>query len=102
MKKTAGLIAGLGPESTIEYYRGIIDGYRNRKADGSYPSILLNSVNLQQFLDWMSSNQLEAIADYLGEEIAGLARCGSTFAAISANTPHIVFDEVEQRSSIPL
>jgi aspartate racemase len=102
MKKIAGIIAGLGPQSTIEYYRGIIHEYRKLNPDGSYPSILLNSINLQRVLDWMASDQLESVADYLADEIERLARAGSSFAAISANTPHIVFREVQRRSAIPL
>ena len=46
--KTLGIIGGLGPESTIEYYRTIIALYRERKPDGSYPSLLINSVDLNK------------------------------------------------------
>ena len=35
--KTAGIVGGIGPESTIEYYRGIVRLYRERNPDGSYP-----------------------------------------------------------------
>ena len=42
------------------------------------------------------------MADYLVEEIRKLACAGATFGLISANTPHIVFDEVVSRSPIPL
>src|SRR5258705_373749 len=40
--KTAGMIGGLGPESTIDYYRSIIARYRVRNPDGSYPSLIIN------------------------------------------------------------
>jgi len=29
--KTVGIIGGIGPESTIEYYRFIVEGYRERQ-----------------------------------------------------------------------
>jgi aspartate/glutamate racemase len=32
--RLAGMIGGLGPESTIDYYRSIIARYRARKPDG--------------------------------------------------------------------
>ncbi len=35
-------------------------------------------------------------------EIERLARAGADFALIAANTPHLVFDEVQRRSSIPM
>jgi aspartate racemase len=42
------------------------------------------------------------MADYLLEEIGKLARAGANFGLISANTPHIVFDELAPKSPIPL
>ena len=49
--KTVGIIGGIGPESTIEYYRLIIASYRRQKRDGSYPSLLLNSIDMKKMLD---------------------------------------------------
>ena len=45
--KTVGVIGGIGPESTIEYYRQLIAAYRAQKPDGSYPPIIINSINLK-------------------------------------------------------
>ena len=100
--KTLGIIGGLGPESTIDYYGKIIALYRDRTGDGSYPQFIVNSVNLKKGLDFMEANNLPGMADYLVEEIGTLARAGATFGLISANTPHIVFDEVTSKSPIPL
>ena len=100
--KTLGIIGGLGPESTIDYYGKIIALYRERTGDGSYPQFIINSINLKKGLDFMDANNLSAMADYLVGEIGKLARGGATFALISANTPHIVFDEVALESPIPL
>ena len=44
--KTAGIIGGIGPESTIVYYRTIVALYRERTGDGSYPSIVIDSIDL--------------------------------------------------------
>ena len=100
--KTLGIIGGVGPESTVEYYRTIIALYRERTDDGSYPEFIINSVDLKKGLDFMDANDLTGMADYLLEEIGKLARAGANFALISANTPHIVFDEVASKSPIPL
>ncbi len=43
--KTVGMIGGIGPESTIEYYRLLIAAYRMRIPDGSYPPIIVNSID---------------------------------------------------------
>lgn len=100
--KTVGLIGGIGPESTIEYYRLIVAGYRERQADGSQPSIIINSVDVNRLIGWITANELNAFTDYLVNAIEKLADAGVDFAALAANTPHIVFDELQRRSAIPL
>jgi len=100
--KTLGIIGGLGPESTIDYYGRIIALYRERTGDGSYPQFIINSINMKKGLDFMDANNLAGMAEYLLEEIGKLAQAGATFGLISANTPHIVFDEVASKSPIPL
>jgi len=100
--KTLGIIGGVGPESTIEYYQNIIALYRERRRDGSYPEFIINSVDLKKGLDFMDANDLAGMADYLLKEIGKLARASANFGLISANTPHIVFDEVASKSPIPL
>jgi aspartate racemase len=95
--KTLGIIGGVGPESTIEYYRTIIALYRARKPDGSYPQLVL-----KKGMDFMARNDLAGAATHLADEIGKLAQAGADFGLIAANTPHIVFDEVQRRSPIPL
>jgi aspartate racemase len=96
------MIGGVGPESTIDYYGRIIALYRERTGDGSYPQFVINSINMKKGLDFMEANNLAGMADYLLEEIGKLAQAGATFGLISANTPHIVFDDVASKSPIPL
>lgn len=100
--KTLGLIGGIGPESTIEYYRLIIASYREQNPHRAYPAIIVNSINLQQYLDWINANELAQFADGLTKEIEVLVRAGADFGALASNTPHIVFDELQRRSSLPL
>lgn len=100
--KTLGIIGGLGPESTIDYYGKIIALYRQRTGDGSYPQFIINSINMKKGLDFMKANNLAGMTDYLLEEIGKLARAGATFGLVSANTPHIVFDQVALKTPIPL
>jgi aspartate racemase len=100
--KTLGIIGGLGPESTVDYYQRIIALYRERTGDGGYPEFIIKSVNLRKGLDFMDANDLTGMADYLLDGIAKLARAGADFGLISANTPHIVFDDIASKSPIPL
>ena len=99
--KTLGLIGGTGPESTIEYYRLLIAKYREQ-ADGNSPPLIINSVNIKPLLEWMTAGELGKVTDYLAAEFEKLHQAGADFAALTANTPHIVFDDLQRRSRLPL
>lgn len=100
--KTVGIIGGIAPESTIAYYRSIIAAYRAQRPDGSYPPILLNSIDLKRLLDLVGANEREQLIQFLVGELHKLARAGAAFAVLASNTPHLVFDELQQRSPLPL
>src|SRR6476646_4437752 len=100
--KTLGIIGGLGPESTLDYYQRIIALFRELTGNRHYPEFVIVSVDLRNGLDFMEANDLSGMANYLLEAIDKLARAGADVGIISANTPHIVFDEVAPKSPIPL
>jgi aspartate racemase len=100
--KTVGIIGGIGPESTIDYYRSMIAIYRQESTDGSSPSIVINSIDMRKAVAMFEANDLSGVADYLVVEVGRLAGAGADFGLLSANTPHIVFDEIQRRSPIPL
>ena len=100
--KTLGIIGGLGPESTVDYYQRLIASYRERTGHKHYPQFIIVSVDLRKGLDFMEAGDLSGMARFLLEGIDKLARSGADFGIISANTPHIVFDEVAPKSPIPL
>src|SRR5207237_9782198 len=100
--KTLGIIGGVGPESTIDYYKNIIAFYRECRRDGSYPQFVINSINLQKGIDFLEANNLTGMTDFLLDEIEKLPRAGAEFGLIAANTPHIDFDDIAPKSPIPL
>jgi aspartate racemase len=100
--KTLGMIGGVGPESTLDYYKNIIAMYRERRPDGHYPQFVINSIDLQTGIDFLEADDLSGMAEFLLNEIKKLPLAGAEFGIIAANTPHIVFDEVAARSPIPL
>lgn len=100
--RTAGMIGGLGPESTIDYYRSIIARFRARKSDSGYPHVIINSLDMDKGIAMLDDGRLDDLADYLTTGVESLVRAGIDFGFIAANTPHLVFDEVQRRSAIPL
>jgi aspartate racemase len=57
---------------------------------------------VSKLLGWMGAGQLSKVVDYLADELQKLVRAGADFGIVAANTPHIVFDDVQRRSPIPL
>ena len=100
--RSGGMIGGIGPESTIDYYRSIIAGYRSRRREGGYPHLIINSLDVDKGIAMLDDGRLDDLADYLAEGIDVLVRAGADFAFMAANSPHLVFDEVQRRSRIPL
>jgi aspartate racemase len=100
--KTAGIVGGIGPESTVDYYRSIVAGYRERNPDGSYPPVIVNSVDLQKVIGFVTAGQLEQLTGYMADAVEALAAAGADFAVLASNTPHVIFESLARRSSIPL
>src|SRR5438309_10476803 len=96
--KTLGMIGGVGPESTIDYYKNIIAMYRERQHDGSYPQFVINSTDLQKGTDLLQADNLAGTTDFLLNQINKLRPAGAQFGSIAANTPHIVFHAVKAKS----
>lgn len=97
-----GLIGGLGPESTIDYYKLIIEAWRARTGGESNPRIVVNSLDVEKMIRLVTADRRGEIVTWLREEIGRLAAAGAAFGAITANTPHFVFDQVAANSPIPL
>lgn len=100
--KKIGLIGGTGPEATVDYYKGIIDAFKDESGGLNYPEIIIYSVSLGKLLGFMQSGNFKGAIDYLADAIRRLKDTGADFAAITANTPHIFFDEISERVDLPL
>ncbi len=60
--KTLGMVGGLGPESTIDYYRSIISLYRERTGGEGYPPIVIVSLEVDSGIRMLDANHLEQLA----------------------------------------
>lgn len=100
--KKLGLVGGMGPESTMPYYRGIVYGVQARTDKEFFPNLTIESVNVFHILRLCREKNYDAVTDYLLAAIRNLAAAGADFAALSANTAHIVYDRLQGLSPIPL
>lgn len=97
-----GLVGGMGPESTIPYYHDIVYGVQEKVGKNYFPNLTIESVNVFDVLRLCGEQKYGELTDYLLQAINNLARSGADFAALSANTPHIVFEKLQELSPIPL
>jgi aspartate racemase len=68
--RTLGIVGGIAPGSAVDYYRLLIAAYREQRQDGSYPSILINSIDLTRLLELIGANRLEELTEWLVWEVA--------------------------------
>lgn len=100
--KKLGLVGGMGPESTIPYYRDIVYGVQNRIGEKYFPNLTIESINVFDILKLCNEQKYDELTDYLMNAIQNLINSGVDFIALSANTPHIVFDRLQAQSTVPL
>ena len=99
--RTIGLVGGIGPESTVDYYKQLLKRAPELGAT-SAPVIVINSVNFQRMYDLVAAGDPRKLADAFVEEVRVLERAGAGVGLLAANTPHIVFDAVQAQVSLPL
>lgn len=100
--KKLGLVGGMGPESTIPYYHDIVYGVKERAGADFFPNLSIESVNVFDVLRLCSEQRYDELVEYLMCAIYALVNSGADFVALSANTPHIVFDSLQEKSAVPL
>jgi aspartate racemase len=98
--RIVGLVGGLGPESTVDYYRRILEAWKEIDP-ASAPSIVIDSLDVRRGLHLVEHDR-PALVEYLTASLRRLESAGVDFIAMTANTPHIVFDELAARSRVPL
>jgi aspartate racemase len=100
--KKLGLIGGTGPESTIPYYRNIVFGVKNKVGKDYFPNMTIESLSVFEVLGKCAIGDYTGLAEYMAAGVANLTAAGCDFAAFTGITPHIVFEEVQKRSQIPI
>jgi aspartate racemase len=95
-----GLVGGLGPESTADYYHRLIKAWQ-REDPLSSPSIVIDSLDDKVAMRLVEGDR-PALTEYILESLHRLKAAGASFGAITSNTTHLVFDKLAPRSPIPL
>lgn len=100
--KKLGLIGGIGPASTVDYYNYIIEGWRKARRDGNYPDFLIENINMSEMLSSLDKGDYIRLILQLHNSVLGLVAAGAEFIAIASNTPHVVINDLQARSPVPI
>jgi aspartate racemase len=96
-----GVVGGLGPESTIDYYRRLIDGYHARVGPALHPRMLINSVD-GAMIPSLVAGDLEPVRAGVAEAVERLAVGGAGLAIVGSVAAHAVYDAVAPGAPIPM
>lgn len=103
-KKRIGILGGMSYESTIDLYEKLIQKHLDRYHDDFYPEITIQSVNFGNVYTLQDVEVMDK-KSYIAELTRGLnalQASGVDFIVIAANTPHIVFNELQNEVGVPL
>lgn len=102
--KTVGIIGGLGPETTSEFYLELIFSCQKLNKINR-PPILISSVPLpydieEDFIE--RSRGEEKYIPFLLDTAKGLEKAGADFLVIPCNSVHIFIEEIRSSVKIPV
>lgn len=96
--RTLGLIGGTSWHSTIVYYRLINELAAKRTGTHANPPLIIYSLNVEL----MRTHDVEKIKTTYLHISRKLEIAGAKAIVICANTPHLVYEHVQSRISIPI
>ncbi len=100
--KKLGILGGMGPESTLLYYKEIATRFKERDKKGYFPALTIEVVNMYEMLEYCYAEEYDLLADYLLKGIYNLEKSGVDFIILASNTPHVVFDSIKEKAHVPL
>jgi aspartate racemase len=102
--KTVGIIGGLGPETTSEFYLDLISScYKKNKI--KRPRMIISSVPLPYKIEKNLILKNKGIREYLPfliNELKGLEKAGADFIVMPCNSLHKFIKEMRNSVKIPI
>lgn len=100
--KKLGLIGGVGPEATLQYYRDIEYGVMERLGESILPQITIESLSCFRMIPLGAAQDYDGMTEYELGAVRVLEKAGCDFIAMACNTGHMVFDRVQAQTDLPM
>jgi len=101
-KNIIGVLGGMGPQASQEFYRLFIEGARHRygaRNNDEFPEIVIDSVPVPDFL--ADTDKMEEAAGMLEDRICRLTTYGVTTITMACNTACILVDRLRKQTHVP-
>lgn len=102
--KTVGIIGGLGPETTSEFYLDLVFSCA-KKDKTARPAIVIASVPLPYQIEEdliLKSEGMERYIPYLTAEAQRLEKAGADFIVMPCNSLHVFIEQIRKSVSVPV
>jgi aspartate racemase len=100
--RVLGIVGGTGPESTIDYYRSLVATWRRRRPDGSYPRVIIDSIEAGRVIRLLGEGEFVAVGREIGAVLGELAAAGCGRALLASNAVHLAFEHIDPPPPMPL
>lgn len=100
--KTIGMIGGMSWESTLDYYRYLNEGVKQKLGGLHSAQCLLYSVDFDEIEIYQRTGQWDLATESMISAAQRLEKGGAEFVIICTNTMHKMAAEVQAAISIPL
>lgn len=97
-----GLIGGTSWHSTVEYYSMINQSVNDQYGNNTNPPLLVYTLNQARVHRYQTENKWDSIAHMLVEAGQALNQAGAKTVLFCANTPHKVYDAVQEKLDVPI
>jgi len=97
-----GLVGGISWSSTIDYYRYINEESNKLLGGLNFAECILYSVNFNDFRTYNAAHDWENTFRLLSAAAIRLKNAGAGLIMLGANTAHIVAEQVQQKTGLPL
>ncbi|MGN0709232.1 MAG: aspartate/glutamate racemase family protein [Anaerovoracaceae bacterium] len=97
-----GLVGGLGPEATSDFYRCLQFEVHKLTGRDVMAPVTIESIDPFKVIGYCDEKRYNDLSALLLKSINNLAAAGVRFATITAMAPHVVFPEIEGRAQVSI
>lgn len=100
--KTIGLLGGMGPASTLYYYKTICELTRDQIGGNASPKLIMHAFDFQEIQNWLAEDNHDALFQTFDAAGKNLIQAGADFMMIATNTMHRFAGDLAGRWPVPL